>query len=117
VLDLLTLAATIGATARLTRLATTDTLLDRPRTALLARIAQPRRHRQQAAQGHDIPPPTPTRSMLITLFTCHWCLGFWIACALTATAALIGHHPAYQLPALALTVSYATGWLADQERD
>lgn len=116
-LELVTLITATGAAARLTRLATTDVLLDRPRTALLSRIAQPKHLRTQAQQGHDIPPPTPLRNTLLTLFTCHWCLGFWISSATITLAVLYGHHPAYQLPALALAVSYATGWLADQERD
>lgn len=117
VLDLLTLTATIGATARLTRLATTDTITDRPRTALLTRIAQPARLRAQAAKGRDIPPPTPLRGALLTLATCPWCLSFWIALVLVPLAALTDGHPLYLAPALVLTASYLTGWLADQERD
>lgn len=116
-MDFVTLITAIGAAARLTRLATTDTLLDRPRAALLHRIAQPKHLRTQAQQGHDIPPPTPLRNLALTLATCHWCLGVWVSSATIALAALYGHHPAYQIPALVLAVSYATGWLADQERD
>lgn len=117
VLDLITLTATIGATARLTRLATTDTITELPRTAILARIAQPARLRARAAKGHDIPPPTPLRGTLLTLATCPWCLSFWIALLLVPIAFLAAGHPAYLAPALVLTASYITGWLTDQERD
>src|SRR5699024_11441419 len=59
VLDFVTLITATGAAARLTRLATTDPLLDGPRAALLHRIAQPKHLRTQAQQAHDISPHTP----------------------------------------------------------
>lgn len=109
----------LGATARLTRLVTTDTLTERPRAALLALIAQPRRIRRSVGPGVVIPPPTRLRAALVTLLQCPWCISFWIACAVLAAAHAATLHPwahtATALLAAALTLSYFTGWLADNE--
>lgn len=49
------------ASARLTRLVTTDTILDPPRDWLLLRL--------------------PTRSKIATLIECNYCTGFWVTLA------------------------------------
>lgn len=117
VLDFLALLTTAGAAARLTRLATADSITQRPRTALLVRVAHPRRLRDQAALGHEIPPPTPVRAWFLELLTCPWCLSVWIAALLVPLALLLGDHPAYLATTSVLAVSYIVGWLADNERE
>lgn len=116
-MDHVTLALTIGAAARLTRLAVSDAITEPARTAITARIAQPRRNRRAAERGEPIPPPTPARAWALTLAGCHWCLGFWITGATIATAYAFATHPAWQATALVLSASYLVGWLADNERD
>lgn len=108
-----------GATARLSRLATTDGLTERPRLAVWSWVAQPRKVRRAAAQGEPIPPPTGARSTLLKLLQCRWCISFWIALAVLGAAYAAHLHPwalaAGTALATALSLSYATGWLADNE--
>lgn len=118
--DLVTLLLLAGATARLSRLATTDGLTERPRLAVWSWVAQPRKIRRSAAQGEPIPPPTGLRSTLLTLLQCRWCISFWIALGVIGTAyAAHALHPwaltTATVLAAALSLSYATGWLADNE--
>lgn len=119
VFDLVTLILLAGATARITRLATTDAITERPRYALWGWIAQPRKIRKLAHTGADIPAPTGWRASTLKLLQCRWCLSFWVALATIATAWAATHHPYAQAAALtlaaALSMSYVTGWLADNE--
>lgn len=116
-LDLALLAATIGAAARTTRLATADTITHPLRSAILTRIAQNRTNRRAIARGEDVDPPTGARAWLLELATCHWCMGFWITAAAVALAYTTGHTLAYQATVTILAASYLVGWLADNERD
>lgn len=113
--DLITLILAVGAAARITRLVVADTITEPLRGWALPRIARSRAERRRIAQGQDAAPPTGVRSALITLATCHWCSGMWVAAAVAPTAFFFGDHPAFQLPAAVLTVAYLVGLLADQE--
>lgn len=117
--DLVTLLLLAGATARLTRLATADALTERARYAVWSRIAQPRIIRRQAALGEEVPPPTRWRQSLLTLVQCRWCLSFWVALATLGAAWAASHNPTTHtiglVLAAALSLSYTTGWLADNE--
>lgn len=109
------LLLTLGAAARLTRLAVSDTITEPVRTWVLVRVARSRRQRAEIADTGRADPPTPVRQWLLDLLQCHWCLGVWITAAVVATAFLYGHTPAWQITATVLALAYALGWLADQE--
>lgn len=111
----MTLLLALGAAARLTRLAVSDTITERPRLALLSRVARSRAQRRAIAETGEAAPPTPIRQFFLDLLQCHWCLGFWIAGAVVASAYLYGHTLYWQAAATVLALSYALGWLADQE--
>lgn len=113
--NVLLLVLLIGASARLTRLTTTDTITAPIRDPILERVLRPRAQRRALDQGEALPPPTRLRSTLYTLLTCHWCVGFWIAAAVVLAATAWGHTLYFQVAAAILTVSYALGWLADNE--
>lgn len=80
------------ATARLTRLATEDQILAGPRARLIR------------ALGVEHP--------VSYLVTCPWCTSFWVGAAIAPTAWRLGDTAWFQIPALALAVSYAAGWLS-----
>lgn len=113
--DLITLILAVGAAARITRLVVADTITEPLRAWALPRIARSRTERRLIAQGKDATPPTGVRSALVTLATCHWCSGMWVAAIVAPVAFFYGHHLAFQLPATILTVAYLVGLLADQE--
>lgn len=115
VLEPMTLLLALGAAARLTRLAVSDTITDPVRAAVLVRVARSRAQRAAIAETGHAEPPTPTRQFLLDLLQCHWCLGFWITAATTATAYLYSNTLYWQAGATVLAASYALGWLADQE--
>lgn len=82
---------TILAVARLTRLITTDTILDPPRTWLVRRL---------------------TSDRLKYLMLCDWCMSVWVA-AVTAPAAWYWwHEPWFLIPAIGLAATYVAGFLA-----
>lgn len=90
----------LGATARLTRLITTDHITGRLRALAL----------HQRAGGPD--------GSLSYFLTCPWCVSFWVALAVIATGwwpACHGNETWWWFPAAALTASYATGFLASHE--
>lgn len=113
--DLITLILAVGAAARITRLVVADTITDPLRTWALPRIARSRAERLRIAHGEPATPPTGLRGALVTLLTCHWCTGVWVAGALTPLALSAGGALWFILPASILTVSYAVGILGDQE--
>lgn len=86
----------LGATARLTRLITTD--------VLLAGL----RHRVEYRFGDS--------SLPAYLITCTWCMGLWIGTCVTAVAVLTHANGLFVLPAVVLTTSYLVGLLSGVER-
>jgi len=92
----MTLILAVGATARLTRLATVDTISAPVRAAVVKITRNP-----------DHP--------LATLLRCPWCMGVWVG-ALVAGWAYADHGRWYfTVPALALTAAHATGFIAGKE--
>lgn len=79
----------LGATARLTRLLTQDYILRNFRAFFIRHFGP------DSDIGYGV--------------TCAWCVGFWISGAVFTTAWYFGHHPGFQIPALALTASYIIG--------
>lgn len=114
-LELLPLLVAIGASARLTRLVTTDALTAPMRDPMLYRVLRPRPERKAIENGDEVDPPTPTREWFYTLLTCRWCAGFWITALVVTTAYHYSGHLAYDAISTTLAASYVLGWLADNE--
>lgn len=118
--DLLWFLVATLASARITRLVVSDTLVDGARHAFLQRVAHSGRQRAQARSGQSIAPPTPVRQWFLSLLTCPWCIGFWITTATVTLLYLASGISVFgpwwvDLPALSLSAGYMVGWLADQE--
>lgn len=88
-MTLLEFLLSLGATCRVTRFITKDTLAAGFRTWIAARF------------GDD--------SKLSYLVSCSWCTSIWVAAAMTALAQGAGGSLALQLTTTALTLSYLTG--------
>lgn len=84
--------ATLGATARLTRLGIEDTITQPFRDFLARRSAR-----------------SKVAFWFVQLFECPWCLGMWIAMAMTAAAVASDGAGWYLWPATALSISYLIG--------
>lgn len=92
-MNLITLLVAALATARLTRLITTDRITERPRLWLLMRLD-----------------PEGLGSYLIT---CSWCVSVYVG---AGAAALLWTGPSWTVwPLAALAFSYTAGWLASWE--
>lgn len=113
--DLITLILAVGAAARITRLVVADTITAPLRDWALPRIARSRKDRDHIAQTGQAQPPRGLRAALITLLTCHWCTGMWVAAAIAPVAWIYGHTTWFALPAAVLTIAYAVGFLGDNE--
>jgi hypothetical protein len=98
----------LGSTARLTRLGATDDITFRLREWLSfwGGVKEPE-YRRRARLA----------SWLYRLISCPWCLSAWVAPPVVAAAWLWGDRWFFVVPALALTVSYAVGYLASREGD
>lgn len=83
------------ATARLTRLITTDEILRQPRQWLLRKL--------------------PENGMLAYLLVCPWCMSVYVGAAIAGAGAWAGLWAWAWAPALALGFSYVTGFLAGRE--
>jgi hypothetical protein len=92
--DFVTLAVIALATARLTRLVTTDRITETPRNALVRRLG--------------------AESKLAYLVHCDWCSSIYIAPAVTA---LVWWQPSGVWIAGALAASHVTGYLASRMED
>lgn len=105
------------ATARITRLVTTDKLTLPPRRAVV-RWAFRRRYgaapgegldEELAAAAADNPPA------LAYLVNCPWCVSVYVGAVVAPLAWFWGTSPWLAVPALALAFSYVTGFLASKE--
>lgn len=90
--NVLDLFLAFGAIARLTRFVNSDTLFDRVRDWLIEK------------SGPD--------SQFAYLLTCPWCASIWIALPVSACAFAFGDSVFWQIPAFALTASYAYALLS-----
>ena len=106
------------AVMRLTRLINFDTILDRPRLAIIIRARASRMDANEArALGQDVRAVLLERRArrwagLLYFVRCPWCVGMWIALATAIIPVLIlGWHWAAFLP-VALAVSHLVGVLA-----
>jgi hypothetical protein len=90
-----TLLITLLATARITRLITSDRLTQAPRLWAAEKIEE-------------------RAPMLFYLITCDWCASVYVGTAVAGAWAAWGDTLWFQVPALALGASYATGFLAER---
>lgn len=96
-MDFVTLALVALATARLTRLVTTDTITEPLRVWVVGKL------------GED--------SKLSYLMMCSWCMSLWVGAGVAGSAYLFGGNRWYGFALLALSASYVTGWLAGRENE
>lgn len=99
ILNVTTLLLAMLATARLTRMVTTDRIFLAPRAWLLRKIV--RRY------GED--------HLLAYLPVCDWCASVYVAAGVYGAWASIGETPWFQVPVTVLALSYAAGFLASKE--
>lgn len=93
-MDLITLLIGALATARLTRLVTTDRITAGPRSAILRRL--------------------PDGSLWAYLLVCDWCLSMYLG---AGVAAALWAWDWSVWPLAALAFSYMAGWLASKEEE
>jgi hypothetical protein len=97
-MDPVTLALMALATARLTRLITSDFLFDRPRTAALRYLVRTR--------GED--------SKLAYLLVCPWCMSLYTGSAITAAWVAWGESMWFMAAVTILSMSHVAGLLASK---
>lgn len=97
--EILSLAATALAVARLTRLVNRDVLLEKPRAKVLTWLTQ------------------RDRTMLAYLLVCPWCLSMYLGMAAAAAWWAWGGARTYLCVTAALAFSYLTGILASKESE
>jgi len=95
----LTVLVTVLAIARVTRLLTTDRILDQPRIALMERFI--------SKAGDE--------SLAAYLVSCPWCISMYVGAAGAGAWWAWGTNTAYLAVTLALAASYVTGWLSSHE--
>jgi hypothetical protein len=95
----LSVVLAVLATARLTRLVTTDVLFETPRTAVLQKLINPGRARV-------------LRDKLAYLVVCDWCASMYVAPAVFGAWWAWGETMWFIWATGALTASYVTGALA-----
>lgn len=88
-MSVLTMVLVLGATARLTRLVTTDRILEAPRDWVLDRV-------------------NPL-GLLTYMLGCPWCISIYVGSGAATAGYLVGDTLWFSIPALALTASYVTG--------
>lgn len=95
-MELITLALTALATARLTRLITRDVILSRLRDRLI--VAMPKR-----------------LDAVAYLLTCDWCASMYVGAGTAASWYMWGDQRWFTAVTAALAFSHITGWLAARE--
>lgn len=96
-MDFISLALAALATARITRVITTDTVTAQLRTSVVQRLG--------------------AESKLAYLVHCDWCVSIYVGAATATTWHLTGGSAWFQVPALALAASHLTGFLASRTED
>lgn len=89
----------LGASLRLTRLAIDDSILE-PLHARILRLSSSDRYKRGILG-----------TWLFKLFSCPWCIGFWISLGVTLLAAASNGGAWFFYPAAALSISWLVGIL------
>lgn len=87
----------VMSTARITRLVTTDRLTEAPRDWVLDRV--------------------DPLGLITYMLGCPWCISIWVGMTLAPITYWFGSEPWVAIPALLLTASYVTGYLARDESE
>ena len=96
-MDLVTLTLTALATARITRLITTDRITEAPRNALIRRL--------------------DPEGLMAYLVVCDWCASVYVGAAVAGAWWAWGDTMAFTAATAALAYSYVAGFLASKESD
>jgi hypothetical protein len=96
-MDVITLALSALATARITRLVTTDRITEAPRNSIIRRL--------------------PRESLLAYMLLCDWCSSVYVGAAVAGAWWAWGHTAAYTAVTAALAFSYVAGFLASKESE
>ncbi len=96
-MDFISLALAALATARITRLITTDTVTASVRAAVVQRLG--------------------AESKLAYLVHCDWCVSIYVGTATATAWQATGGSAWFQIPALALAASHLTGFMASRTED
>lgn len=96
-MDALTLVLLLLTTARLTRLVTADKITERYRAAVIGKINQ--------------------AGLLAYLIVCDWCLSVYVGVAVSSAWWLWGGQTWFELATIALSASYAAGFLNSKADD
>jgi hypothetical protein len=94
---------TLLAVARMTRVITTDTLFEAPRNAVVTWLL---------IGKEELPRSTGFRSKLAYLIVCDWCASMYVGAAGAGAYAAWGETMPFMVVILALSGSYAAGFLA-----
>lgn len=94
-MDTVTLLLLLLATARLTRLVTTDRITQAPRHWIIGKL--------------------PEESLAAYLIVCDWCVSVYTGAVMAGTWWAWGAHTWYTAVLAALAASYAAGFLAQRE--
>lgn len=89
----------IGAAARLTHLITTDSIIYNFRLWV---------------ENWELDHWGPEGISFTSLFTCPWCIGFWISCGVAALTWWLGDQTWLQFCWAGLTASYAVGYMEEK---
>lgn len=93
----LTALLAVIATARITRLITTDRITQAPRRWLVQRL--------------------PEHSLAAYLIVCDWCASVYVGAGVGVAGWMLADWPGFTAVMVALTGSYAAGWLASWDRE
>jgi hypothetical protein len=96
-MDTVTLILAALATARITRLITTDRITEAPRSALISRL--------------------PDESLMAYLIVCDWCSSVYVGAAVAGAWWAWGTTAWFTAATAALAFSYVAGFLASKESD
>lgn len=91
--------------ARVTRLITTDTLLEKPRNAVITWLHM---------GGVQVIRTSGPRVMLAYLIVCDWCASMYVGAAGAGAWWAWGETMPFMVVCLALSASYVTGFLASK---
>jgi hypothetical protein len=97
IMDAITLLLAVVATARITRLITTDRITQAPRSWAVRRL--------------------PEHHLLAYLIVCDWCASVYVGAGVGAAWWGWGDEKWFTAACLALAGSYAAGWLASWDRE
>ncbi|QFP94629.1 hypothetical protein I5G59_gp09 [Mycobacterium phage LilMcDreamy] len=114
-MTLIVLGIYVLAIMRLTRLINADTILDRPRAAIITRARASRMDANEArALGQDVRATLLARraqrwATLTYFIQCPWCVGMWLSLLTAIAPVLVLHWPWWAFVPIALATSHLIG--------